>query len=128
MPTPAATATRQYLDNLWEEGRAAQDETGLKRSQEHINFQRGQQWPRNLPRGFPDFTLNLVDDVIQHKIGLLTDARPQLQVVSSNEEVNARPDVLRALEKCLRAIWDQHTWSEELARGIGLCEVICLLY
>jgi len=124
MPSQAGTALIKYLDGLYAEGEVAREDTVLRRAQEHINFQRGEQWPRNLPRGTVDIVINLCDDVVQRKAGLLTDARPQLQVVSTNEEVTKRPDILTALEKVLRAIWDQVTWSEELARGIAFSEVV----
>jgi hypothetical protein len=114
----------KYLDGLWEEGAASRDDTGLRRADDHISFQRGEQWPKRLPPGFIDFTLNLIDDVIQRKAALLTDSRPELQVVSYNEEVNKRQDILEALKKCLQAVWDQLTWGEELARGIGFAEVV----
>lgn len=124
MPAPAGEALIKYTDSLWEEGKAARDESGLKRAESHLAFQRGDQWPKNLPRGTVDFVLNVTDDIIQRKAGLMTDGRPQLQVISSNETVNARHDILDALEKVLRGIWDQVTWSEELSRGIGFTEVV----
>jgi len=124
VPTQAGNALIKYLEGLFEEGTAAKDDTGIRRADSNVRFQRGDQWPRNLPAGFPDFTLNLVQDVIQRKAALLTDSRPQLQVISSNEEITKRPDVLTTLEKVLRAVWDQVTWSEELARGLAFSEVV----
>jgi hypothetical protein len=124
MPSVADTATIKYLENLWEEGRAAQADTTLARAQSHIDFQRGQQWPKQLPRNFPDFVMNLVDDIIQRKAGYMTDARPVMDVTSSNSDVNARPMILETLKKCVHGVWDQQTWSEELARGIEFCQVV----
>lgn len=114
----------RYLSGLWEEGAAARDESILRRADDNLRFQRGQQWPANLPRGMVDFVLNLVDDVVQRKAALLTDSRPELQVVSTNEQVRGRPDVLESLKTVLQAVWDQLSWSEELARGLGFAEVV----
>lgn len=123
MPSARATQLISYLSGLWEEGAQARDDSVLRRADEHIRFARGQQWPANLPRGFIDFVLNLVDDTIQRKAALITDSRPELQVVTTNEQVRQRPDVLDTLKDVTHAIWDQATWGEELARGIVAAEV-----
>lgn len=120
MPTAEETQLLSYLNRMHVEGRQARDLTDLKDTDTFLDIARGQQWPKNLPKGFIDFTLNLIGDVVQRKASLLTDSRPILQVVSTNKELVHQP---KLLEQLLRSIWDEAVWQEELPRAIAMAEV-----
>jgi hypothetical protein len=123
---PAAVAVRAdasraeqqliaFCEGMRQESRIAKEVTDLKEAEVNLGFVRGQQTGQT-PRGFPPFMLNLLNDHVQRKTGLLTDARPILEVVSGND---ANKDRTELLTKCLQALWDETTWQETLAKGIA---------
>ena len=122
MPTQDELQLLGYLERLRQEGLAGKEQTDLAKADDWLKLARGEQWPENLPKGFIDFTLNLVNDVIQRKTGLLTDSRPVLQVFATNSrDLKLQTEMI---EKVLQALWDEVTWQEELARGIAMASVV----
>jgi hypothetical protein len=104
-----------FCEGMRQESRLAKELTDLKDAETNLGFVRGQQLGQ-VPRGFPPFILNLLNDHVQRKTGLLTDARPMLEVVSGNDTMKDRTELLT---KCLQALWDETTWQETLAKGIA---------
>mgnify|MGYP003393760889 CR=1 FL=1 len=51
------------------------------------------------------------------KVGLLTDARPILEVTTTNDRYTDRTHIL---EKPLNALWVETSWQEALAKGLAL--------
>src|SRR3990167_6009569 len=121
-PLPAQASSRErdmitFLARFWEEGRSAKDQTDLREIEDHLQLVRGQQWPRMTPRSVPQFVLNLLNDHVQRKVGLLTDARPILEVTTTNDRYTDRTHIL---EKPLNALWTETSWQEALAKGLAL--------
>lgn len=106
-----------YLEGMRQEGQSAKDLTDLRDMDDHLGLTRGQQWPRETPRRTAQFILNLLNDHVQRKTGLLTDARPVLAVKSTNPSYEGRTDMLT---KVMESLWTETTWQESLAKGIGL--------
>jgi hypothetical protein len=104
-----------FCEGMRQESRVAKEATDLKDAETNLNFVRGEQTAR-LPRSFPAFMFNLLWDFVQRKVGLYTDARPILEVVSGN---NAMKDRTELLTQCEQALWDETTWGERLARGVA---------
>lgn len=104
-----------YLEGMRQESRTAKEQTDLADAEPTLDAVRGTQGPT--PRGYPSFSLNLLQDQVQRKAGLYTDARPMLEIVSGNP---TNVDRCELLTKCLQAIWDETTWQEQLARGLAL--------
>ena len=52
MATAEERQLLSHLDRMLTEGRQAREQTDLKEAESLIDFAAGQQWPRNLPRGF----------------------------------------------------------------------------
>ena len=104
-----------YLEGLRQESRSAKEMTDLVDADATLDAVRGTQAPT--PRGYPAFSMNLLADQVQRKVGLYTDARPILEVISGNPTNKPRCELLT---KCLMAMWDETTWQEQLARGLAL--------
>lgn len=120
LPNQASAREReliQFLERFWLEGQSAKDMTDLRDVEDHLQLVRGQQWPRMTPRSVPQFVLNLLNDHVQRKVGLLTDARPILEVTTTNDRYTDRTHILA---KPLNAMWTETSWQEALAKGLAL--------
>ena len=106
-----------FLERYWVEGRSVKDQTDLREVDDHLQLVRGQQWPRMTPRSVPQFVLNLLNDHVQRKVGLLTDARPILEVTTTNDRYTDRTHIL---EKPLNALWTETSWQEALSKGLAM--------
>lgn len=106
-----------YSDQLKNEGKSAKSGIDLESSETWLNFARGDQWAANVPKGIPPFVLNLINDIIQRKVGLLSDSRPVIQIKTSNPQLRAQAEMI---EKCLRSVWDEGSWQgAELPKGVA---------
>ena len=98
-PLPDQASSRErdmiaFLERYWVEGRSVKDQTDLREVDDHLQLVRGQQWPRMTPRSVPQFVLNLLNDHVQRKVGLLTDARPILEDTTTNDRNTDRNHIL----------------------------------
>lgn len=121
-PLPDQSSARerdliQFVGKFWAEGQNAKSGTDLRDVEDHLQLVRGQQWPRMTPRSVPQFVLNLLNDHVQRKVGLLTDARPILEVTTTNDRYTDRTHIL---EKPLNAMWTETSWQEALSKGLAL--------
>ena len=121
-PLPDQASSRErdmiaFLERYWVEGRSVKDQTDLREVDDHLQLVRGQQWPRMTPRSVPQFVLNLLNDHVQRKVGLLTDARPILEVTTTNDRYTDRTHIL---EKPLNALWTETSWQEALSKGLAM--------
>src|SRR5919108_1202936 len=105
-----------FCDRFWLEGKRAQEQTDLVRADEYFELVRGRQWPEAMPRHYPAFMLNVLHDHVQRKTALLTDARPVMDVATRNPGLQDVADILRTL---VQSLWDELSWQERLAKGIG---------
>jgi hypothetical protein len=105
-----------FCEGMRQESVQAKKQTDLNDAETNLNFVRGEQGAR-VTRGQPSFMFNLLWDFVQRKVGLYTDARPILEVVSGNSSMKARTELLT---QCEQALWDETTWGERLGRGVAL--------
>jgi hypothetical protein len=105
-----------FCEGMRQESVQAKKQTDLAEAETNLNIVRGEPVSRGA-RGMPAFMMNLLWDFVQRKVGLYTDARPILEVVSGNNSMKARTDLLT---QCEQALWDETTWGERLGRGVAL--------
>ncbi len=110
----------QYVERLHREGSRVREGTDLDHVELHQKWVRGAQWPSNTPRADPQFVLNLLNDHVQRKAGLLTDARPILDVVAKKAALRTNADILKS---CLQSVWDETSWTERLTKGLGFAMI-----
>jgi len=92
-------------------------------------YYRGKQWPSNLPSFRVPGVINFVQQLVERKAALLTDAQPIIKV-SHNLPPSAPDDTLKAaqdtadvLERYINSLWAEHGILNRIARGVVYAEV-----
>lgn len=136
MATTDQKALLAHLDRFEEEGESRKDDTPLRDAEINSRFLRGDQWPTSSgpvspyrsPGAQYRFTLNVLNTTLMRKIALLTDTRPQMEVVPySRLNRKAAADMLRIA--CL-GLWDEgsldQSFMRELVRAATLGSTFCI--
>ena len=122
MPTSNNPDLVGFLDRMQEEGELRRDETPLKDADLNLRFLRGDQWPAS-PTGSPfrpsgagyRFTLNLLNQIVKRKVALITDSRPQMEVIPYTRKRQGVADVVKYT---MMGLWDEQNFDQSAAREL----------
>lgn len=124
-----------HLDRWEEESEARKDETPLVDAEINTRFLRGQQFPSSEGPISPyrpesaqyRFTMNIINQTLKRQVSLLTDSRPQIDVIPRRKN---RRDTAQFYKTITAAIWDQQNFeqlsSRELVRAGTVGSTICV--
>jgi len=122
--TAADTERVKFLDSLQTESDVRRDETNVSDADLNIRFLRGQQWPdiamnlggRRAETNQFRYVMNVVKTTIQRKVSLITDARPQINVMSrSSRKWQKASD---AVKQYCAYVWDEEQMDQNSAREL----------
>jgi hypothetical protein len=113
----------EFRDHCLKEFRSIREQLGVSRRNDRAAkflFNEGQ-WPKDLQEMKPYFmrvVLNLVRNVVLRKAGMLTEARPEMHVLSrtGNEEA------ANTLEKVIRGVCRARNLQQGLADGVVMAQ------
>jgi hypothetical protein len=134
-PSLASRELVRHLDRLEEESVLRQDETQLSEAETNLRFLRGQQWPATEGPASPyrpeaaqyRFVMNLINQNLKRKVALITDTRPQIDVMPLSA---ARKKSAELYKKVLTALWDENNFDQlaarELVRAAAIGSTVCV--
>ena len=123
------------LDRLEDEAEVRKEETPLVDAEINTRFLRGQQWPSSEGPASPyrpesaqyRFVMNVINQTLKRQVALLTDSRPQMDVVPRKRNRRGTASIYKTVTA---AIWDEQNFeqlaSRELVRAGTVGSTICL--
>lgn len=122
--SPADRELVKHLDSLTDESDTRRDETGVRDAELNLRFLRGAQWPdggmgapgRSQASNEFRFVMNVLNTAIKRKTALITDTRPNIDVMSRGS-LKWRNSAA-ALKAVCHAIWDYESLDQATAREI----------
>jgi hypothetical protein len=113
----------RFADSLEEEGAQRRDETPLRDAEINMRFLRGDQHAVN--RGLPSpyrpeqssyrFTMNLMAQLMKRKTALITDTRPNIDVVPTDK---SKVGAAMVLKEVITGLWEEHSFDQIAAREL----------
>lgn len=125
----------RFLDGFEEEAETRKDETPLTDAALNVRFLRGEQWPSVEGPASPyrpesaqyRFVMNVINQTLKRHVALLTDSRPQMDVVPRRRN---RRGTAAIYKTTTAAIWDEQNFeqlaSRELVRAGTVGSTICI--
>ena len=115
----------KYADGMEEEGTLRRDETPIKDAELNLNFLRGQQWPVRSGPASPyrsdaesyRFTLNLMAQLVKRKTALITDTRPNIDVVPTGDR--RKRGAADVCKETIIGLWEEQSFDQSVSREIG---------
>lgn len=112
-----------FADGMEEEGTLRRDETPLKDAEINLRFLRGDQWPVNRSTASPyrsdagqyRFTLNLMNQLLKRKTALITDTRPNIDVIPTDKSAAGAADVVK---EAIVGLWEEQSFDQAAAREL----------
>lgn len=124
-----------FADKMTEEGELRRDETPLGDAELNLRFLRGDQHPVNKGPASPyraessqyRFTLNLIKSVIERKTALITDSRPQIDIVPFTR---GKKDSAEVVKNAIIGLWEEQNFdassAREMVRAATIGCTVCL--
>ena len=125
----------KFLDGYEEEAETRKEETPLVDAALNTRFLRGEQWPSVEGPASPyrpessqyRFVMNVINQTLKRHVALLTDSRPQMDVVPRRRNRRGTSAIYKTTTA---AIWDEQNFeqlaSRELVRAGTVGSTICI--
>lgn len=125
----------KFLDGYEEESETRKEETPLADAALNTRFLRGEQWPTSEGPVSPfrpessqyRFVMNVINQTLKRHVALLTDSRPQMDVVPRRKNRRGTASIYKT---ATAAIWDEQNFeqlaSRELVRAGTVGSTICV--
>lgn len=105
------------------------DETGLREADVNLRFLRGQQHPQAEGPASPfrpdastyRFTLNVMNQLVKRKTALITDSRPQIDIMAFSKN---RRGTAAVFKQTISALWDEANFDQSATRELVRAAVI----
>ncbi|MFQ5757179.1 MAG: hypothetical protein ACE5H7_13965 [Acidiferrobacterales bacterium] len=102
-------ALLSHLDNLHSEAKKVTDAVSTNWDS-YIDTYKGRSWRGTRP---PHFTANATEFVVNQKVALLTESKPDIQIIALKTGMTRTSEVI---EQTIRALWDENHVQSELER------------
>jgi hypothetical protein len=104
--TPEEEAAVKLVEDLYKKAAAYRSRYDA-RWMDFYKFFRGKQWPQNRPSYRNSEVINMVFQLIQQQVAVMTDARPQFGFIATEPEDREFAEILNDLSDY---DWDKHNW------------------